>query len=109
MNQVPALRHGSSPALEERRNQDQRRRGMKHTWYVTFEVPTNGTVLRRRHPRLTNTFATEAEAKDFARTKFKEGLIVTAGTIVPQVPRVAIPSAEIAVWLEPRGQADPDQ
>ena len=63
---------------------------MKHTWYVTFEVPTDGTVLRRRHPRLTKTFETEAAAKDFARTKFNEGLIVTAGTINPHLPRVSI-------------------
>ena len=79
---MPALRHGSSPAREERRGQDQRRRGMKHTWYVTFEVPTDGTVLRRRHPRLTKTLETEAAAKDFARTKFNDGLIVSAGTII---------------------------
>ena len=60
---------------------------MKHTWYVTFEVPTDGTLSRRRHPRLTKTFETEAAAKDFARTKFDDGLIVTAGTIIPHLPR----------------------
>jgi hypothetical protein len=74
-------------------------RGMKYTWYVTFEVPTDGTLSRRRHPRLTQTFETEAAAKDFARTKFNEGLIVTAGTIVPHLPKVAIPSVEIPAWL----------
>jgi len=103
---VPALRHGSSPARED---QDQRRRGMKHTWYVTFEVPPDGTLLRRRHPRLTKTFETEAGAKDFARAKFNDGLIVTAGTIIPHLPRVAIPSAEIPTWLEAGSQVDPDQ
>jgi hypothetical protein len=82
---------------------------MKHTWFVTFEVPTDGTLLKRRHPRLTKTFATEAEAKDFARTKFTGGLIVTAGTIIPHLPRRAIPSAEIPAWLEPRSPIDPDQ
>jgi len=89
---VPALRHGSSSARED---QHQRRRGMKHTWYVTFEVPPDGALRRRRHPRLTKTFETEAAAKDFARAKFKDGLIVTAGTIIPHLPRVAIPSVEI--------------
>jgi len=84
-------------------------RGMKHIWYVTFEVPTDGTLLRRRHPRLTKTFETEAAAKDFARTKFNDGLIVTAGTIIPHVPRVSIPSVDIPAWLEARGQVDPDQ
>lgn len=104
---MPALRHGSGPAREERR--DQRRRGMKHTWYITFEVPTDRTVLRRRHPRLTKTFETEVAAKDFARTKFSEGLIVTAGTIIPHLPRVSIPSTEIPAWLGPTGEVDPNQ
>jgi len=42
---------------------------MNHAWYVTYEVPTDGTLLKRRHPRLTQTFETEAAAKDFARKK----------------------------------------
>jgi hypothetical protein len=82
---------------------------MKHTWYVTFEVPPDGTLLKRRHPRLTKTFETEAEAKGFARTKFNDGLIVTAGTIVPYVPRLAIPSVDIPAWLGSARQVDPDQ
>lgn len=90
-------------------DQQRRHRSMKHTWYVTFEVPPDGTLSRRRHPRLTETFATEEEAKEFARTKFTSGLIVTAGTIIPHLPRRAIPSVEIPTWLELRGQVDPDQ
>ena len=77
---------------------------MNHTWYVTFEVPRSGTVVQRRNPRLTKTFETEAEAREFARTKFDGGLIVTAGTIIPHLPRRAIPSEEIPAWLE-AGQA----
>jgi hypothetical protein len=73
---------------------------MNHTWYVTFEVPRSGTLVQRRNPRLTKTFETEAEARDFARTKFDGGLIVTAGTINPHLPRRAIPSEEIPAWLE---------
>lgn len=73
---------------------------MNHTWYVTFEVPRTGTLVQRRNPRLTKTFDTEAEARDFARTKFDDGLIVTAGTINPHLPRRAIPSEEIPAWLE---------
>ncbi len=73
---------------------------MNHIWYVTFEVPKSGTLVQRRNPRLTKTFETEAEAKDFARTKFDGGLIVTAGTINPHVPRRAIPSEEIPAWLD---------
>ena len=78
----------------------QRPRGMKYTWYVTFEVPMDGTLLRRRHPRLTKTFVTEAQARDFARARFTEGLIVTAGTIIPHLPRASIPSEGIPEWLE---------
>lgn len=77
---------------------------MNHTWYVTFEVPRTGTRVRRRSPRLTKTFETEANAKQFARTKFEGGLSVTAGTINPHVPRRAIPSVSIPAWLE-LGQA----
>jgi hypothetical protein len=49
---------------------------------------------------LTRTFETEADAMDFARAKFDGGLIVTAGTINPHLPRKAIPSGEIPAWLE---------
>jgi hypothetical protein len=73
---------------------------MDHTWYVTFEVPRSGTLVQRRNPHLTKTFETEAEARDFARTKFDNGLIVTAGTVNPHLPRRAIPSEEIPAWLE---------
>ena len=72
---------------------------MAYTWYVTFEVHKRGTLLRRRSPRATRTFETEAEAKDFARAKFNEGLIVYAGTIIPHKPRRTIPSSDIPAWL----------
>jgi hypothetical protein len=80
---------------------------MSHSWYVTFEVlPKSGTLVRRRSPRLTKTFETEADAREFARTKFEEGLIVTAGTINPHLPRRAIPSADIPGWLAAGEQPD---
>lgn len=62
-------------------------------------------MVQRRNPRLTKTFETETEAMDFARTKFEAGLMVTAGTINPHLPRRAIPSAEIPAWLK----SDPTQ
>jgi hypothetical protein len=83
---------------------------MNHTWYVTFEVPRSGTLVQRRNPNLTKTFETEAEARDFARAKFYSGLIVTAGTVNPHLPRRAIPSEEIPAWLESGSmQESPDQ
>jgi hypothetical protein len=73
---------------------------MTYTWYVTFQVHKRGTMLKRRSPRATKTFETEAEAKDFARAKFNEGLIVYAGTIIPHKPRRTIPSGDIPAWLD---------
>jgi len=80
---------------------------MNHTWYVTFEVPRTGTLVQRRNPRLSKTFETEAEAREFARTKFDGGLIVTAGTVNPHLPRRAIPSEEIPAWLDAGQMAEP--
>jgi hypothetical protein len=73
---------------------------MTYAWYVTFQVHKRGTLLKRRSPRATRTFETEAEAKDFARTKFNEGLIVYAGTIIPHRPRRTISSSDIPAWLD---------
>ena len=78
----------------------------KHTWYVTFEIPWRGTAVRGRRSRSTQTFETETEAKDFARAKFDEGLVVTAGTIIPHLPRRAIPSGSISSWLDEGQQQD---
>lgn len=82
---------------------------MTYTWYVTFEVHKRGTMLKRRSPRATRTFETEAEAREFARAKFNEGLIVHAGTIIPHKPGRTIPSSDIADWLDgEREQQDRD-
>jgi hypothetical protein len=72
---------------------------MPPIWYVTFEVHKRGVLPKRRSPRLTRTFETESEAKNFARAKLREGLIVFAGTINPYVPRQLITSHHIAAWV----------
>jgi len=72
---------------------------MTITWYVTFEVPKT-VKPRRRCPRATKTFETEAEAKIFARIKFDEGLVTSAGTINPHLPKQAIAWSDIHLWLE---------
>lgn len=78
---------------------------MPHAWFVTFEVDKRGRLPKRRNPRVTRTFATEAEAKQFASAKFHEGLVVFAGTINPYLPRQLIPSASIPSWLgDPQDQ-----
>jgi hypothetical protein len=77
------------------------------TWYVTFEVRKRGTLPKQRSPRETKTFATEAEAKAFARSKHEEGLPVFAGTINPHSPKQLIPSSRIHAWLaDEQGEAD---
>ncbi|MGY3492426.1 hypothetical protein [Bradyrhizobium sp. USDA 4502] len=69
-------------------------------WYVTYEIRRRGLLARRaRSPRETRTFASESEAKAFARSKLDEGLVVFAGTINPHLPRQLIPSHNIADWL----------
>ncbi len=73
---------------------------MEHIWYVTFEVLKRGTLPRARHPRLTKVFATEMEARAFAKEKFDQGLVVTAGTLNPHRPKKILPSAAIAGWIE---------
>lgn len=73
---------------------------MPLTWYVTFEIRKRGLVLKKeRSPRETCTFATEAEAKLFARLKLEEGLVVFAGTINPHSPKRLVLSADIPDWL----------
>lgn len=62
-------------------------KGMAHTWYVTFEVQKRGLLLKRRSPRMTRTFETVTEAKNFAQTKLDEGLTAFAGTLNPHLPR----------------------
>jgi hypothetical protein len=95
------LRSPKENAMPEKRMVgDPSNHRMKHTWYVTFEIPWRRTAVRRRRSRSTQTFATETEAKNFARAKFDEGLVVTAGTIIPHLPRRAIASGIISSWLE---------
>jgi hypothetical protein len=78
------------------------RRGMMKTlptWYVTFEVQKRGALPKRRSPRETKTFTTEAEARTFARARLSEGLMVFAGTINPHRPRQIILSHHIPDWV----------
>ncbi|MBR0716223.1 hypothetical protein [Bradyrhizobium liaoningense] len=72
---------------------------MTPAWYVTFESRPRSLRERRRSPRETRTFATEDEAKNFARSKVGDGLIVFAGTINPHLPRRHIPSSHLHLWL----------
>ena len=71
------------------------------TWYVTFEIRKRGVRrYKERSPRLTRTFATETEAKAFARLKLDEGMVVFAGTINPYSPKRLVLSRDMADWIE---------
>jgi hypothetical protein len=70
---------------------------MKLTWYVVFAVPK---TARRRGRRVTETFENESQARQFARKKTAEGLLVNAGTINPHLPKRAIASTDIQRWIE---------
>jgi hypothetical protein len=72
---------------------------MPDTWYVTFEVQQRGVLPKPRYPRQTMTFATEDEARRFARVRHEQGLTVFAGTINPHSPRQLISAEEIIRWL----------
>jgi hypothetical protein len=70
---------------------------MKRTWYVVFEVPK---TVKQRGRRVTETFENESQAREFARKKTAEGLLVNAGTINPHLPKRAIASSDIQRWIE---------
>lgn len=80
---------------------------MQYAWYVTFEVHKRGTLQKRRSPRETKTFETEKEAREFARAKFNEGLIVHAGTVIPHLPRRTITSNDVPGWLDDQRDREP--
>jgi hypothetical protein len=44
-------------------------------------------------------FETEEDAKNFARSKLSEGLVVFAGTINPYLPKRLITSHSVASWV----------
>jgi hypothetical protein len=68
-------------------------------WFVTFEIRKRGILPKQRSPRETRTFATEHEAKIFARSMLEEGLTVFAGTINPHLPKRLVLSSQIYAWL----------
>ena len=71
----------------------------KMTWYVSYIA--SGSLFDQRPPRATRTFASEDEAKAFARTRSAAGdQSLIAGTINPVSPKRIVPSASIHAWLD---------
>ncbi len=74
----------------------------KMTWYVSYIA--SGNLFDDRAHRATRTFASEHEAKAFARTRTAAGdQTLIAGTINPVLPKRVIASATITAWLEETG------
>ena len=71
----------------------------KMSWYVSYIA--SGNLFDDRVHRATKTFASEDEAKEFARSRVEAGdQTLIAGTINPVLPKRVIPSASIPSWLE---------
>lgn len=72
---------------------------LQMTWYVSYLA--SGDVPGDRVHRATKTFASEHEAKNFARAKFDAGdKTLVAGTINPETPKRVISSSAIPDWLD---------
>ena len=66
------------------------------TWYVSFETPRQE---KRKFARVTETFASEREAKQFAKAKLSPTQIVTAGTINPHKPKRTVTPVQVYEWV----------
>jgi hypothetical protein len=67
----------------------------KHIWFFSYKR----SGVHRDHARQTETFATEIEAREFARSKIDEKDLY-AGTINPYVPKRTVSSCQIDDWLD---------
>jgi hypothetical protein len=68
------------------------------TWYVSFELPRD--AKRRTFARATETFASEREAKQFAKTKTSLGQRIAAGTINPHQPKRTVTPMQVSEWID---------
>jgi hypothetical protein len=69
---------------------------VKDTWFVSFK---NIRIEAHDHSRLTATFATELDAKRFARSRNRTTDKIYAGTINPHNPKRTITPEQIFDWL----------
>jgi hypothetical protein len=68
-------------------------------WYVSYVA--TGDISGERAYRATRTFATEREAKSFAKARFDAGdKTLVAGTLNPVAPKRVVPSSAIPDWLD---------
>ncbi|SHN74961.1 hypothetical protein [Bradyrhizobium erythrophlei] len=70
---------------------------IKKTWYVSIHLPEEQKT--GHYSRRSETFANEAEAKQFAASKIAAGTEISAGTLNPVTPKRIIKPSEIEKWL----------
>jgi hypothetical protein len=66
-------------------------------WFVTYQPV--GSNSRKGHRRSSKQFASEQDAKAFAKDRLAEGAEITAGTLNPHSPKRFIGAARILDWL----------
>ena len=69
----------------------------RNTWYVSIHLPNHQKT--GHYSRRSETFASEAEAKQFAAGKIATGTEISAGTLNPVTPNRVIKPSEIEKWL----------
>jgi hypothetical protein len=70
---------------------------IRNTWYVSIYLPDHQKT--GHYSRGSKTFASEAEAKQFAAAKMTAGSEVSAGTLNPVTPKRIVRPSEIEKWL----------
>jgi hypothetical protein len=66
-------------------------------WYVSFEASPQE---KRPFARLTENFASEREAKQFAKEKMGLTQNIAAGTINPHRPKRTVSPMQLLDWVE---------
>jgi hypothetical protein len=66
-------------------------------WYVSFETPRDE---KRKFARVTETFASEHAAKQFAKDKLVHAHNITAGTLNPVRPKRIVAAMQVPEWIE---------
>jgi hypothetical protein len=87
-DKVVDIRRGKPPIMTKR---------VPKTWYVSIDVPRGEKT--RHYCRRSQSFASEAEAKQFASEKIADGVDVSAGTLNPVAPKKIVLPSEIEDWL----------
>ncbi len=66
-------------------------------WYVSFETPRDE---KRKFARVTEIFASEHEAKQFAKEKLVYAQNISAGTLNPLRPKRTVAPIHVPEWIE---------